>query len=648
VCGICGVLDFRGRDLDPAVLERMNASLRHRGPDDAGTFAEGPVMLGHRRLAIIDLSPTGHQPMASDDGSVVIVYNGETYNFPELRRELASLGHVFRGTSDTEVVLAAYREWGEASFARLNGMFALAIWDARQRRLLLARDRFGIKPLFYRWRDGRLVFGSEIKAILEHGGPRELNWAFLHEYLYYGNSLWQESAFAGIHKVLPGHFLRFDANGMTQRAYWRVEDLEERSGSFEELRERTRELLERAVVRHLIADVPVAVFLSGGIDSSAVTVLAARHYAGKLKTFSVGFDFSPSDERPVAKRLAAEVGTEHHEIFVTTDHLEEVIESLVRSHDEPFADAANVPLVLLCRQLRGMGVKVALQGDGGDEIFAGYRRYNVLSHEWLWRLLAKPGLAASAALPDAPAKFRLQRFLHAMADRDPVVRLALLMTVEDRESRPERILSAEARREIQGTDALRAYRDVAGALRGRDPVQRSLLVDLKLLLPDQFLPKVDRATMSESIETRVPFLDAELADWVIPIPARVKVQRLRKKHLLRAALRGTVPDWILDRPKHGFGVPCSDWLRGRLRGYLRSVLLDPAGASARVFDRAELERAIAEHEGGRRDHGFLLYKALNLALWHAAYLGGARNAEPTPLRDPRPPSRRAIAGHPAS
>ncbi len=627
MCGICGVLDFHAPRLDPAVVQRMNASLRHRGPDDAGVFADGPVMLGQRRLAIIDLSPTGHQPMSSPDGDAVIIYNGETYNFPELRGELAARGHRFRGTSDTEVVLAAYLEWGESCLARLNGMFALAIWDARRRRLLLARDRFGIKPLFYRWRDGRLVFGSEIKAILEHGDPRELNWAFVHEYLYYGNSLGEESAFAGIRKVLPGHVLRFDAEGLTQRAYWRVEDLEERPGSFESLRDRTRELLERAVARHLIADVPVAVFLSGGIDSSALTVLAARHYPGKLKTFSVGFDFSPSDERPVARRLAAEVGTEHHEIFVTTDHVEAVIESLVHSHDEPFADAANIPLVLLCRQLRGMGVKVALQGDGGDEIFAGYRRYNVLSHEWLWRLLARPGLLASAWLPDTPPRFRLQRFLRAMADRDPAVRLALLMTVEDRATRPERILSAEARREIDGTDALRAYREVAGALRSRDPVQRSLLADCKLLLPDVFLPKVDRATMSESIETRVPFLDAELADWVIPIPSSVKVKRLRKKHLLRAALRGTVPDWILDRPKHGFGVPYSDWLRGRLREYLRSVLLDPSAGSSRLFDRAELERALGEHERGERDHGFLLYKVLNLALWHDAYLGGGWGVE---------------------
>jgi asparagine synthase (glutamine-hydrolysing) len=624
MCGICGVLDFHARDLDPALVQRMNASLRHRGPDDAGVFAEGPVLLGHRRLAIIDLSPTGHQPMASPDGAAVLVYNGETYNFRELRAELEARGRRFRGSSDSEVVLAAYLEWGEACFARMNGMFALAIWDAARRRLVLARDRFGIKPLFYRWRDGRLVFGSEIKAILEHGDPRELNWAFLHEYLYYGNSLGEESAFAGIRKVLPGHFLRFDAEGMTQRAYWRPEDLAERSGSFAELRDGTRTLLERAVARHLIADVPVAVFLSGGIDSSAVTVLAARHYAGKLKTFSVGFDFSPVDERPVARRLAAEAGTEHHEILVTTDQLEDVIESLVRSHDEPFADAANVPLVLLCRQLRGMGVKVALQGDGGDEIFAGYRRYNVLSHEWLWRLLARPGLLASAWLPDAPRTFRLQRFLRAMVDRDPAVRLALLMTVEDRASRPERILSAEARREIEGSDAFRAYRQVVAALGERDAVQRSLLADCKLLLPDVFLPKVDRATMSESIETRVPFLDAELADWVIPIRSSVKVKRLRKKHLLRAALRGTVPDWILDRPKHGFGVPYSDWLRGRLRGYARSVLLDRAVASSHLFDRRELERALAEHERSERDHGFLLYKALNLALWVDAYGVGTR------------------------
>jgi asparagine synthase (glutamine-hydrolysing) len=366
MCGICGVLDFEAERLDPDRLARMTESLWHRGPDDGGLHVAPPVGLGHRRLAIIDLSPTGRQPMASPDGSAVLVYNGETYNFPELREELEARGHRFRGTSDTEVVLGAYLEWGEECFRRLNGMFALALWDARIRTLFLARDRFGIKPLFWARHGSALVFGSEIKALLAAGVPRALDWGFLREYLYYGNSLLEQSAFAGIRKLLPGHVLRVDANGERERPFWRIEDLPEREGRFEELRDRTRELLERAVRRHLISDVPVAVFLSGGVDSSAVTAFAARHYAGKLKTFSVGFDFSPVDERPRARRLAEQVGTDHHELFVTTDDLEGVIQALVRSHDEPFADAANVPLVLLCRRLRELGIKVALQGDGGD------------------------------------------------------------------------------------------------------------------------------------------------------------------------------------------------------------------------------------------------------------------------------------------
>jgi asparagine synthase (glutamine-hydrolysing) len=623
MCGICGVLDLGAGALDPGTIGRMNETLRHRGPDDAGVYAEGPVLLGHRRLSIIDLSPTGHQPMASPDGSVVLVYNGETYNFPELRRELATRGHVFRGTSDTEVVLAAYLEWGEACFARLNGMFALALWDARARRLLLARDRFGIKPLHYRWQDGRLVFGSEIKAILAHGDPRRLDWGFLHEYLWYGTSLRERTAFQGIRKLLPGHYLRADAQGVSEHAWWRPEDLSERREPEHELRARTRELLERAVARHLIADVPVAVFLSGGIDSSAVTVLAARHYAGKLKTFSVGFDFSGDhDERPVARRLAAEVGTEHHELFVSTDQLEPVIEELVGSHDEPFGDAANIPLLLLCRQLRGHGVKVALQGDGGDEIFAGYRRYNVLSWERLWKALARPGLPALRWLPDGPPAARLRRFLRAVSEPDPGLQLALLMTQEDADSRPERILHPEARRAIAASDPLRAWREVAGALGRLDAVQRSLWADCAILLPDQFLPKVDRATMSQSIETRVPFLDTELTDYVMPIPSRHKVKRLQKKHLLRAALRGTVPDYVLDRPKHGFGVPYARWLRERLRPWMESVLLDPGPLRTGLFDAPALERTIAEHVAGTRDHGFLLWKALQLALWQDRYRVG--------------------------
>jgi asparagine synthase (glutamine-hydrolysing) len=616
------VLDFGGEAPRAELLERMSATLRHRGPDDAGVYVSGPLGLGHRRLSIIDLSPTGHQPMASPDGEVVLVYNGETYNSPELRRELETRGHRFRGSSDTEVVLAAYLEWGEDCFARLNGMFALALWDGRRRRLLLTRDRFGIKPLFLRCADGRLVFGSEIKAILVEGGPRRIDWGAVHEYLWYGQSQLERTAFQGIEKVPPGHCLCFDEHGRSERAWWRVEDLAPRDGPPEELREHTRELLERAVRRHLLADVPVAVFLSGGVDSSAVTAFAARHHAGRLRTFSVGFDFSPpgDDERPVARRLAERLGTEHHEIFVRSDRLEEVIEALVRSHDEPFADAANIPLALLCRELRARGLKVALQGDGGDEIFAGYRRYNVLSHERAWRLLARPALAAAALLPEHPARERLRRFLAAMAEPDPVARLGWLMTQEGRDSRPERILSAEARAQLAGSDPLRAYREVGERLRGLDPVQRSLHADCRLLLPDQFLPKVDRATMSQSVETRVPFLDTELTDYVLPLPAHRKVRRLQKKHLLRAALRGTLPGWILDRPKRGFGVPYAAWLRGRLHGYARAVLLDPSLDASGLLDRAALERCLDEHAGGRRDHGFLLWKALQLALWSRAYL----------------------------
>jgi asparagine synthase (glutamine-hydrolysing) len=619
MCGICGILRFDEKQPDPVGLRRMTDALTHRGPDDSGQHLDGPLGLGHTRLAILDLSETGHQPMASADGSVVIVYNGETYNSPELRKELSERGHRFRGTSDTEVVLTAYLEWGEESFVRLSGMFAMAIWDGRRRTLILVRDRFGIKPLFYSHSPSRLVFGSEIKAILASGGDHGVDWASLREYLYFGHSLLEKSAFAGISKLRPGHLLCVDGSGIHERPYWRVEDVGERPGSLEEFREGTRDLLERAVRRHLLSDVPLAVFLSGGVDSSAVAVLAARHHPGRLKTLSVGVDFAPFDERPTARRLAGELGTDHHELFVTTDALEESIESLARAHDEPFADAANIPVMLLSRQLRELGVKVALQGDGGDELFAGYRRYNVLSHESLWRALAAPGLLALGLLPESPRKLRLQRFLRTMRPSDPVLRLALLMTEEDPQRRPERILGPEARREVEGRDPFRAYREVGAAFLDHDPVQRSLHVDCKLLLPDQFLPKVDRASMSQSIETRVPFLDAELADFVLPIPARFKVHRLQKKFLLRQALRGVVPDWILDGPKRGFTVPYSHWLRTRLRGYAESVLLDPGLERAGLLDRAELEHCFQRHVAGTRDEGLLLYKALNLALWYRAH-----------------------------
>lgn len=599
----------------------MVRALSHRGPDDSGVWVKGPAGLGHARLSIIDLSPTGHQPMSTEDGRYTITYNGEIYNFPEIRRELEAEGVRFRGRSDTEVALYAYARWGTAAFARFNGMFAIALWDDREQRLCLVRDRFGIKPLYYHAYAGGIVFASEMKAILAScRARRTMDWHALSEYMYYGNPLGRHTFFESIRRLLAGEYLTLDRNGLNIAAYWKVEDIPAVSDNVEQATVRVRELMDKAVERHLISDVPVGVFLSGGIDSSTVTALASRHHSGRLRTYSVGFDLEHGiNELPKARRVAERYGTEHQELRIAGKNMPDVIERLVRCHDEPFADSANLALYLLCEALKG-SVKVILQGDGGDEIFAGYRRYNVLSFERFWRGVSRPAMAAASLVFRGPTYYRATRFFRAMSDPDPAMRMALMLTEEPYDDPPTRVLSKEALHRVSALDPFERYRELYARLRHLDPVQRMLHTDCQILLTDQFLEKVDRATMAHSIEVRVPFLDAEMTQYVMGLPSAMKVKRGQKKWILRKAMRGIVPDEILDGPKTGFGVPFKDWLGGSLAEYAKSVLLDAGTASWGLFDRTALERAIQEHLAGTRNNGFLLYKLLNLALWRRFYL----------------------------
>jgi len=620
MCGITGILDFSGAPIAPDLVRAMTARLAHRGPDDAGAWTEGPVGLGHARLSIIDLSPTGHQPMHTPDGNWTLVFNGEVYNFPELRRELEAEGVVFRGTSDSEVILHALARQGPAAFSRFNGMFAVAAWNAATRRLYLARDRFGIKPLYYALNERGIVFGSEIKALLAAGRtPTELDWAALHEYLYYGNPLREKTVFRAVREVLPGHYLTIENGRVLDTTYWRVEETPVVNDDLAAATTAVRDRLEAAVQRHLISDVPVGVFLSGGIDSSALTALAARHYQGRLKTYSVGFDFDKGvNELPKARRVAETFGTEHHELHVAGRNLPDIIERLVAAHDEPFGDCADIPLYLLCEQLRG-AVKVVLQGDGGDEIFAGYRRYNILSFNRAWRAAARIAPTVMAAVPRRPAWYRAMRFFRAMGHPDPALRLALFMTMESQDDAPTRMLSNSARRAVEKHDPFAAFREAHARLQNLDAVQRSLYTDTMILLPDQFLEKVDKSTMAHGIEVRVPFLDADLAAYALGLPSRMKVRAGQKKFILRRALRGIVPDDILDGPKTGFGVPYAHWLRTSLADYARSALLDSTAPVAGLLDHAAIEKALTEHIAGRRNHGFILWKLLNLAIWVRQY-----------------------------
>jgi asparagine synthase (glutamine-hydrolysing) len=603
----------------------MTHTLRHRGPDDCGVQIVGPAGFGHTRLSILDLSAAGHQPMQTPDGRLTVVYNGETYNFTDIRRRLEAAGVRFRSRSDTEVVLQAFAHWGVESFAMLNGMFAMALWDAASQTVYLVRDRFGIKPLYYAELDSGLVFGSEIKAVLASGRVgAEMHWPALHEYLYYGNALGSHTLFDRIRRVEPGHWLTVSRRGVTTSPYWSIDHVAPVRDGVERATETVRDKLRDAVRRHLISDVPVGVFLSGGIDSSAITALARDAAPSQLQTFSVGFDFNGGGgELPKAAAVARRFGTDHHELHIAGADMAAVIERLVRCHDEPFGDAANIPLYLLCEQLRG-SIKVVLQGDGGDEMFAGYRRYNVASLEQVWRRASQAGLVLSAFAPRNRHYHRAVRFFQAMAHADPAMRTALLLTTETTDAPPTRILAAGAREQVERFDPFARYRQVVGRWQHLDPVQRLLYTDTSILLPDTFLEKVDKATMAHGIEVRVPFLDVELSSYALGLPSESKVRLGRKKWMVRRALRGIVPDTVLDGRKTGFSVPVDEWMRGPLAPYVRAVLLDRSTADTSLFDQPALERAIDQHVSGRKNNGFLLYKALNLALWSKWYLRTAR------------------------
>lgn len=627
MCGICGIVDFAERAADAETLRAMVATLRHRGPDDEGIHLAGPAGLGQTRLSIVDLSPAGHQPMRSPDERHALVFNGEIYNYRQLRGELQTEGVRFVGNCDTEVVLHALIRWGDAALRRFDGMFAIAFWDATHRRMLLARDRFGIKPLYvYRLRDG-VVFGSEIKALRASGRvERELNWQGLHEYLYFGNTLCPNTLTAGVEKLSPGHFLTVDARGVRQEQYWSIAQSPPVADDVPTATARVRGLLERAVSDHLIGDVPIGIFLSGGIDSSAITAFASAAYPGRIRTYSVGFDFDRGvNELPRARRIAERFGTDHQELHLAGGDMPGVLERLIEAHDEPFADAANIPLYLLCRELRG-SVKVVLQGDGGDEIFGGYRRYNVVHHERFWRAAATAGRVFPRRARGGMVYDRLMRFFDAMDEDDPALRYGWLNTVETPSAPPERLLTAAARERLAHRDPFARYREVYAGVRGLDPLQRALFTDCQILLPDDFLEKVDRSTMASSVEVRVPMLDNNLTRYACGLPARMKVHQRQKKWILRRALRGVVPDDVLDAPKTGFGVPFAYWLRKPLAEYTRSVLLDGSFREWGLFEREALERLIGEHVGSVRNHGFMLYKLLNLALWRCAHV---RSGQPT-------------------
>jgi len=602
--------------VDGALLKRMTDVLAHRGPDGEGFHLDGPVGLGHRRLSIIDLS-TGAQPMSSAAGSLWITYNGEVYNYRELRQELIAMGMEFRTTSDTEVILAAYEAWGVECLERLRGMFAFAIWDRPRRRIFLARDRVGIKPLVYSW-DGRsLRFASELKAILEDGSvPRTLDREALRDYFSHLYVPGPRSIFRDIRKLPPASYLlcSLDGGEPEVRTYWDLRMAPDVTVPETEWVEQLDHLLHEAVRLHLVADVPVGAFLSGGLDSSTVAACMARSTSGPIKTFSIGFDEADYDELRYARMVANRYGTDHFELVVKPDVME-ILPRLAWQLDEPFADASAVPTYCVSRITRDH-VTVALSGDGGDENYAGYQRYvdAVRFHDRIDRAplsLLKP-IARWAGARRAPGA-RGREFLQAHG-MSPIDRYARMLTYQTPETLAG-LLSDDAMAEIDLGGPQRALRRLAERAGTDDYLSTLQYVDVHHYLPEDILTKVDRMTMLTSLEARVPLLDHVVMEHAARIPARLKLRDGTGKYILKEAMRRHLPAEMLSRRKMGFGVPLAQWFRKDLKDFARDILLDPRTRQRGILRPERVAQLLDVHQAGTRDYSSQLWSLICFEQW---------------------------------
>ena len=620
MCGFVGVLNLDGEPARPELLAPMVASIAHRGPDDDGVEVSGPCGLGFRRLSIIDLSPSGHQPMLSEDRRLTVVFNGEIYNHRELRAGLERDGVRFRSRSDTEVLLHLYRRQGEDMLASLRGMFAFAIWDADEQTLFLARDRVGIKPLYFHLSPQRLVFASEIKAIVaDRRVARQVDPRGLVQYLMFGHSSAPTTMFAGIEKLPGGHCLRVRGTDVVKRRYWDVLDSVGQSEP-RPAPDVIGDLLEEAVGSHMVSDVPVGAFLSGGVDSSAVVAMMSDVAPG-IDTFSVGFDVGGSyNELDSARAIAKRFGTNHHEQIISYADVESSIDTLVHHYDEPFADAAALPTYLVSRFAR-QHVKVVMSGEGSDELFGGYRRYAL---ESLSGLVGQVPLSLRAAAHRGFAAFGSHRVARRIAgflveDQD-ATRYGRFLAQIDWEVIP-RLVRPEIWETVGEYDPLWKYKECFARASGLDRVNRLLYTDFSTWMVDTYLEKVDKASMAVGLEARVPFLDHKLAEAAFRIPGSQKVRGMVTKYPLKRALIGILPLKTLFKPKHGFSVPLHEWFRGPLKEFVTRTLLSSDARCAAWLDPRVVAELCEGHLSGARSNGTAVWILLNFELWLRHYLG---------------------------
>jgi asparagine synthase (glutamine-hydrolysing) len=622
MCGIAGIVSQDGRPVDERVLRCMTNVLAHRGPDGEGIHIDGRVGLGHRRLAIIDLS-TGDQPMGSRDGAIWITYNGEIYNYRELRQDLMARGFTFRSMSDTEVIVQGYEAWGVDVVQRLRGMFAFAIWDRRRRRILLARDRVGIKPLVYAWDGKCLRFGSELKAILQDVTvPRQLDWEAVRDYFTHLFVPGPRTIFRGIKKLPPASYLLCSVDGGEPeiRRYWNLRMEPDHSVREAEWIARLCELLEETVKLHMISDVPVGAFLSGGVDSSTVVACMARVSATRVKTFSIGFDHVNFDELAYARLVSDRYRTEHFELIVKPDVMS-ILSHLGWQFDEPFADASAIPTYCVSKMTR-QHVTVALSGDGGDETFAGYRRYREalqLSRQadgfplsWLKPVL----LRAAACLPDG---IRGRGFLELLG-LPPLLRYFRMMTFQ-REQTLQELLTPGARASVTPPDP-EPYHRLAAATGTRDYLSILQYIDTHHYLPEDILTKLDRTSMLTSLECRVPLLDHVLIEFAATIPPELKLRSGISKYILKKAMAAYLPPEVLTRGKMGFGVPLAIWFRGELSDFIKEILLDQRTMKRGIVSPQAIEALLEDYACQRRDLSSQIWSLICFELWCRTWLDG--------------------------
>jgi len=605
----------------------MLDTIRHRGPDDEGTYFAPHIGLGHRRLSIIDLS-TGHQPLSNEDGSVWIVFNGEIYNYQELQKELTSKGHIFTTKSDTEVIVHLYEEYGESCVDRLRGMFAFALWDAKQKTLFLARDRVGIKPLYYWQSHNAIVFASEIKAILaDPAVTREIDPSMIDRFLSFYFLPGAETLFKGINKLLPGHYLVCQGDRVEIRQYWDLH-FSEFPISLQEAESKTLELLEESLQLHMISDVPVGFLLSGGVDSTAMLSFASGKTPYPLSSYTLGFSESVvADERPYARLAAERYGTVHHEMTISSKEFVDFMPKYVWHMEEPVCEPQAVALYYVSRMAKDY-VKVLISGEGGDEAFAGYSIYrNILWLERLKRAMGPVRAVIGAGLEGANRLFKSQK----VAKYAPLLNIPFDSFCYGRTYHPssyfngqiEDLYSKDFAQHVDKNQSVGIVKEFLKNTNQASIVNRMLYVDTKTSLPDDLLLKADKMTMANSLELRVPFLDHKLLEFAASLPSNFKVRGFVTKYLAKKALRGRIPKEILKRRKVGFPVPNDVWLRTELDPWVNEVLLDKRTLGRGYFERGRIEGIIAENKNSGGALTKVVLSLLTLELWHRVFLDNA-------------------------